>query len=123
MDFAVFAGALLPIFYRAYSLDLLPALLDAHHLLSPRWWACILGLSLLYALHAFIWNFPVRFMHLCGRMPLRLLGAHPVGADVSQPVGASGSAAAIAVAVQPGIGKRLHVMGHRVFGIGIDKPG
>jgi len=79
MDFAIFAGALLPIFYRAYSLDLLPALLDAHHLLSPRWWACILGLSLLYALHAFIWNFPVRFMHLCGRIPLRLLGAHPVG--------------------------------------------
>ena len=77
-DFTLFFFASLPILYRAYELSTLSAIVDTKHLLSPLWWLAILGVSLLYFLHAFIWNYPKRFTALSKKLPLRLLGSHPV---------------------------------------------
>ena len=63
-DFTLFFFASLPILYRAYELSTLSAIVDTKHLLSPLWWLAILGVSLLYFLHAFIWNYPKRFTAL-----------------------------------------------------------
>ena len=78
LDFPVFAISLLPVALRLHALALLPSALDVRLALSAQWWACLAGLALLYGLHAFIWNRPVQFAGLCRRLPLRLLGSHPV---------------------------------------------
>jgi hypothetical protein len=79
LDFIVFGCALLPVLLRLHALELLPALLDARtSVVVLRWWVCVVGLALLYALHGFIWNRPAKFTALCRRLPLRLLGSHPV---------------------------------------------
>ena len=51
---------------RAAQLGALGALFDPAPLASAAWWACVLGISLLYALHAFIWNCPRTWAAACG---------------------------------------------------------
>ena len=76
LDGPIVLLAIGPLAYRAHELQLFPILIATP--LGFGWLACVGAISLLYALHAFIWNQPARFTALCSRLPLRLLGSHPV---------------------------------------------
>jgi hypothetical protein len=70
--------ALLPVAWRASDLGFASLLHDFAFVQQPRWWACVLGIGLLYALHAYIWYCSAAYSRRCARAPLRSLGAHAV---------------------------------------------
>lgn len=73
LDLILIGLAFVPLCYRASELDLVPVLASTPVWSDPKWWLCLAGISLLYGLHGFIWNFPAKFTKLCAPT-----GKHPV---------------------------------------------
>ena len=78
LDLVVIAAALLPVLWRAHEVGALLHIASPGCFTLPLWWACLAGLSMLYGLHGFIWNFPETYTALTRRLPLSLLGDNPV---------------------------------------------
>lgn len=78
VDLLIAVASLGPLALRAKEIGLLQEFASHHFLSNRAWWACLFGVTLNYIMHGCIWNCPKYFTKLCGSVPLRLLGAHPV---------------------------------------------
>jgi len=79
-DLAVLGGGLALWLYalEGRSLLWLSSLRTMSGVLLPGWWATAAAISTTHVLYAFIWYNPKVFTDICARVPLRLLGDHPV---------------------------------------------
>ena len=73
LDLGIVALGVGPFLYRASELNLISTMKSSPVLAEPRWWASVVGISLLYVLHGFIWHCPQLFTSIC-----RPTGRHPV---------------------------------------------
>ena len=78
LDVLVSVLALVPVALHASELGLLATSTTPNCFTVVRWWGCVLGLSALYFVHAFIWFRPASFATLSARSPLSWLGGDPV---------------------------------------------